>query len=67
MPLSKYFGGGGEKVMKNMKKEYGEKKGKQVFYATSNKNKKHEKSESKKKEKIETGPSASFRRKFGVV
>jgi hypothetical protein len=74
MPLSKYYGGSGEKVMKNMKKEYGDKKGKQVFYATANKrkdsekgeSKKHEKSESKAKEKIETGPSMNFRRKFGV-
>jgi len=37
MPLSKYFKGSGEKVMKNMKEEYGEKKGKSVFYATANK------------------------------
>jgi len=40
MPLSKYFKGKGEKVMSNMKKEYGEEKGKSVFYATVNKNKK---------------------------
>lgn len=37
MPLSKYYAGSGEKVMKNMKKEYGDKKGKSVFYATANK------------------------------
>lgn len=37
MPISKYFKGHGEEVMSNMKKEYGPKKGKQVFYATSNK------------------------------
>ena len=43
MPLSKYFSGSGEKVMKNMKKEYGEEKGKRVFYATANKNKKKDK------------------------
>lgn len=36
MPLNKYFKGKGEKVMKNMTKEYGSKKGKQVFYATIN-------------------------------
>jgi hypothetical protein len=66
MPLSKYFGGGGEKVMKNMKKEYGEEKGEKVFYATSNKKKKHEKSESKTKEKLETGPSMNFKKKFGI-
>jgi hypothetical protein len=40
MPIGKYFGGHGNEVMSNMTKEYGEKKGKQVFYATSNKKKK---------------------------
>ncbi len=39
MPLNKYFKGHGEEVMSSMTKEYGEKKGKQVFYATSNKHK----------------------------
>lgn len=39
MPLSKYFKGKGEKVMSAMKKEYGDKKGKEVFYATANKKK----------------------------
>jgi hypothetical protein len=39
MPLSKYFKGKGEKVMNAMKKQYGDEKGKQVFYATSNKKK----------------------------
>jgi hypothetical protein len=34
MPLSKYFGGKGEKVMASMKKSYGSKKGERVFYAT---------------------------------
>lgn len=66
MPLSKYYGGHGEKVMANMKKEYGEEKGERVFYATSNKKKKHEKSESKKEEKVESGPSSKIRRKHGV-
>lgn len=33
MPLTK----SGKKVMKNMKKEYGEKKGESVFYASINK------------------------------
>lgn len=37
MPLSKYFKGSGDKVMKNMREEYGEEKGKRVFYATANK------------------------------
>lgn len=35
MPLTK----SGSKVMSNMKAEYGEKKGKQVFYASINKGK----------------------------
>ena len=39
MPLSKYFKGSGEKVMSNMKQEYGANKGEQVFYATANKKK----------------------------
>ena len=39
MPLDKYYKGEGEKVMKSMKKQYGEKKGEQVFYATANKQK----------------------------
>jgi hypothetical protein len=33
MPLTKH----GKKVMRSMKSQYGAKKGKQVFYATSNK------------------------------
>ncbi len=37
MPISEYYGGKGKKVMASMKKQYGEKKGKQVFYATANK------------------------------
>jgi hypothetical protein len=40
MPLSKHYGGKGDKVMKKMKKKYGKKKGKKVFYATENKRKK---------------------------
>lgn len=36
MPLTKT----GHKVEKKFEKEYGEKKGKQIFYATENKNKK---------------------------
>ena len=39
MPLSKYYGGHGESVMKSMVKKYGAKKGKSVFYATANKRK----------------------------
>lgn len=37
MPLSKYFKGSGEKVISSMKKQYGDKKGKSIFYATANK------------------------------
>lgn len=38
MPLSKYFGGKGKKVMSEMKDRYGDKKGENVFHATANKN-----------------------------
>lgn len=37
MPIEKYFKGSGKKVMAAMKKEYGAKKGKEIFYATANK------------------------------
>ena len=37
MPLSAYFGGKGKQVMSDMQDEYGDNKGKQVFYATANK------------------------------
>ncbi len=39
MPISEYFKGSGEEVMKSMVKRYGAKKGKSVFYATANKQK----------------------------
>jgi hypothetical protein len=39
VPIDKYFKGDGTQVMASMKKEYGEKKGKEVFYATANKQK----------------------------
>jgi len=54
MPLSKYYGGHGDKVMKNMKSEYGEKKGKKVFYATSNKH------------GLDAGPSKKVKKGHGV-
>jgi len=54
MPLSKYYGGHGDKVMKAMNEQYGKKKGKQVFYATAN------------KQKMDTGPSKKLLRKHGV-
>jgi len=37
VPLNKYFHGHGDEVMSQMQKQYGEKKGKSVFYATANK------------------------------
>jgi len=37
MPVSEYYKGHGLKVMESMLKQYGSKKGKQVFYATANK------------------------------
>ena len=40
MPVSRYYKGHGEAVMAAMKREYGAKKGEQVFYATENKRKK---------------------------
>lgn len=43
MPVKEYFKGKGDKVMEAMKKQYGSKKGKQVFYATANKKKQNAK------------------------
>ena len=41
MPISKHYGGHGDKVMRSMKETYpSEKKAEQVFYATENKRKK---------------------------
>jgi hypothetical protein len=37
MPISEYYKGEGEKVMRSMQKRYGEEGGKRVFYATANK------------------------------
>lgn len=42
MPLSKHYGGHGEKVMRKMKEKYGE-RAEKVFYATENKMKKKHK------------------------
>lgn len=49
MPVNKYYKGHGSKVMKGMKEKYGEKKGKEVFYATANKHKSLKPSGGKKK------------------
>ena len=44
MPLSKHYGGAGEKVMKSMRKTYHDpEKAKEVFYATENARKKNAK------------------------
>jgi hypothetical protein len=40
MPISHYFHGKGTHVMKEMVNRYGAKKGKSVFYAVANKQKK---------------------------
>lgn len=53
MPLDRYFKGHGEKVMANMKKQYGSKKGEQVFYATVNSRK--EKASSSAMDKLRKG------------
>lgn len=37
MPEGSYFKGHGDSVMASMRKRYGSKKGKEVFYATANK------------------------------
>ena len=37
MPIDKYFKGSGDDVMSSMQKQYGDKKGKSVFYATAQK------------------------------
>lgn len=47
-PISSYFKGKGQQVMDNMQDEYGDAKGKQVFYATANKNKQKPKDDAKK-------------------
>ena len=54
MPLSKYYSGHGSEVMTKMKKKYGKKKGKAIFYATSNKRKKH-------KGKVQSALRSAFR------
>ena len=40
MPVGKYFGGHGERVMKQMQAAHGAEAGKRAFYATANKQKK---------------------------
>jgi hypothetical protein len=57
MPIKTYFKGSGNKVMANMKKEYGAKEGESVFYATANKTG----MTGKKKKKKLTSPSNSMK------
>ncbi len=40
MPLNRYYGGHGRKVMASMARQYGPAKAERVFYATANKRKK---------------------------
>ena len=49
MPIAGYYKGSGEKVMSSMVKQYGPEKGKQVFYATANKEKMRPKGSLKKR------------------
>ena len=43
MPIDKYYGGHGKKVMREMMEQYGAKKGKEVFYAMMAKQEKKKK------------------------
>jgi hypothetical protein len=61
MPLSKYFGGRGEKVMREMKARYGEERGERIFYATARK-RGHEPGSTKK---VRPGIHTALRRKRG--
>jgi hypothetical protein len=52
MPKSEYYKGSGDKVYSSMVKQYGKKKGEQIFYATANKQKMNpDDNKSKKKKK----------------
>lgn len=55
MPINKYFKGHGDEVMSSMKKEYGAKKGKSVFYATAKKKSLEPSEEFKKKHRLHHG------------
>ena len=61
MPLTET----GAKVMKNMKEQYGVKKGKEVFYASINKGKKGSKKWHKKKKSIRDTVSEMVYAKHG--
>lgn len=49
MPISKYYHGHGEEVMRKMRKKYGKDEGESIFYATINARKKRKKKRRKKK------------------
>ncbi len=51
MPIKEYFGGHGRKVMADMKKRHGKKKGEEYFYRTANK---------KKQKPLDTRPKGRF-------
>jgi hypothetical protein len=46
MPISEYYGGHGERVMKDMRKKYGN-RAKEIFYATANKRRRRAKNAAK--------------------
>ena len=54
MPISEYYKGHGDEVMSKMKKKYGDKKGKSVFYATAN------------KKGLNVGPSDKMKKKHKI-
>lgn len=43
MPISKYYKGHGEEVMRKMREKYGKDEGESIFYATINARKKRKK------------------------
>ena len=47
MPISREYGGHGRSVMASMKKRYGSERGKEVFYATKNKQERRKKARRK--------------------
>lgn len=55
MPVADYFAGKGLRVMRAMKRKYGAKAGKRVFYGTANKRKQNPKSEARFKPGYDKG------------
>jgi hypothetical protein len=62
MPVSEYYRGSGEKVMRSMKKRYGKKSGERVFYATANKRKLNRPGKRRKAKKRTPGRRTAHRR-----